>query len=367
MRRTPFDVYEFKGSFYDIGRQYGEACRERIKETIEEVWVRMIKAYNPEADKKQMVAIGKRFLDSYKGEPDLLDELKGIAEGANVNFDEVLFIQTGIELLEYWPKLVKGETKVNPAKIGGCTSFAATGKATKNGETISGQNEDWIPTSEPILMRLQPDKGPRVLGLTLPGCFVTEGINSAGLACQANLIVTTNSGIGIPPDGGMRQKVLHQKNIGDALGAIYTTKRASASNFVIASDEGDIIDVEATRDDVSVLHPQNYILVHTNNLVTERFKDTDLMAQLLPDSYLRVNRMRRLMEEHYGELSVDIMKKLLTDHNGRPDSICRHLDVEDPPDQRLLTVASIISVPREQKMYISNGNPCENDYLEYRL
>lgn len=360
MRREnikPLDVFDFKGTFYEIGCQYGEACRERIKDTVE-LWVGMIKGYHPEADKKEMVSIAQTFLEPYKDEPDLLDQIKGIAEGSEVSFEEIVLIQVAVQLVEYFPKL---------RKLGGCTSFAATGEATKNGETIIGQNWDWVPGSEPILIRVHPTKGPRFLGYTLPGMFTILGINSEGIGNNANLIVSTKSCVGVAPYGGVHQKVLQQKNLADSIGAICTTKRASADNFMMASYEGDIIDVETTQDDISVLYPEKGLIVHTNNFLTERFKSADLAAQLFPDSYLRVNRLTTLMEEHYGELSVEVMKKLLTDHNDYPDSICRHIDKEDPPETHLFTRASIISVPKEQKMYISNGNPCENEFVEYKL
>ncbi len=360
MRREntkPLDVFDFKGTFYEIGCQYGETCRGRIKDTIE-FYVRVIKGYHPEVDKKEMVSIAQTFLEPYKDEPELLDQMKGIAEGSKISFEEIVFIQLACELSWYFPKL---------RKTGGCTSFAATGEATKNGVTIIGQNYDLPEGSDLILIRVQPTKGPRFLGITLPGKSAILGINSEGIGLVSNGMVSTKLGVGLAPDGGLYQKVLRQKNLAGTIGAIYATKRASAANFVMASYEGDIIDVEATQDDISVLYPQRGIIVHTNNFLTERFKSTDLMAEHLPDSYLRVNRLTRLMEEQYGELSAEVMKKLLTDHNDYPDSICRHIDKKDLPETHLFTRAAIIFVLREQKMYISNGNPCENEFVEYKL
>lgn len=46
-----------------------------------------------------------------------------------------------------------------------------------------------------------------------------------------------------------------------------------------------------------------------------------------------------------------------------PDSICRHVDQEAPLKLQGKTVASVITYPKEQKMCIANGNPCENEYI----
>ena len=63
------------------------------------------------------------------------------------------------------------------------------------------------------------------------------------------------------------------------------------------------------------------------------------------------------------------MKQLLQDHNNYPASICRHTNPRAllPIGKLMKTLVSIISCPAEQKAYISYGNPCENEYLEYGL
>jgi isopenicillin-N N-acyltransferase-like protein len=358
MKREPMPVYDLKGTYYEIGRQFGDVCKDGIKETVQ-FWVDMIKGFYPEVTKESLVSMAEPFIEPYKNHaPELIDEMKGISESSGVSFNEILMCQTAPELLCYFPKL---------QKVGGCTSFAAAGSATKDGKTITGQNWDWTDTCNPILIRVQPEGGVNFLALTLAGMFGICGINSAGIGHQANLIITTNSQVGVPPYGGIHQKVLAQKNLADIVGVLFLTMRASADNFLMASAEGDIIDVEITPDDMEVLYPQNDIIVHANHLLTDRFRSADIGAAQFPDCYLRIARLRKLMDDNHGKLSADLMKKLLTDHNDYPDSICRHIDKPDPPATWMTTRASMICVPGEQKMYVANGNPCENEYIEYKL
>lgn len=358
MRREnlePIELVEVSGTPYEIGRQYGEACSEKIKKMVD-WWAGQVTLLYPEVDKKKMISMTKQFLEPTKEyAPDLVDEMKGIAEGAKVSLEEILFANAVCEPLLYCEKL------------GGCTSFAATGEATKNGETITGQNLDWRKEAELVVLRAQPSEGPKYLALCYVGSLGMMGINSAGIAHQTNLLWSESSGVGVPAFNVINQKILQQKNLADVLGVIYTPKKSGSWNYLMASSEGDIVDVEGHRDDFSVLYPERDFIVHTNNFLTDRLKSTDLVCTTLPDSYLRVNRMTRLIEKHYGELSVDLMKTFLADHNDYPDSICRHIDTEDLPETHLFTRASIISVPKEQKMYISNGNPCENEFVEYKL
>jgi isopenicillin-N N-acyltransferase-like protein len=282
--------------------------------------------------------------------------MKGIAEGAKVSFDEVFFITAFCEVKAYYQQLA-----------GGCTSFACAGEATKNDETIVGQNLDWIPGTELAILRAQPAKGPKSFLLSWSGALAILGINSAGLGLQVNLLLSPDaSGIGVP-FFVLQQKILQQKNMADAIGVIFNASKTGSWNYLLASAEGDIVDVEAIKDDINCLYPENSIITHANCHFTERFKHLDMIGSLLPDAYLRAERLKTLMRRHHGELSSDIMKKLMQDHNDYPDSICRHDDVTGSPDLYYSTKASIVSIPADGKMYITNGCPCENEYVVFRL
>jgi isopenicillin-N N-acyltransferase-like protein len=353
----PLEVIEVKGTWREIGRQYGEAYPEKIKNNIELYLSALTRAYK--ADKKAILSTAQKFakpLEEYT--PEWMDEIKGIAEGANLSFEEVFLLTAARELTTYYPQLT-GCTS-------GCTSFACTGEATKNGETITGQSLDWPPELEPAFLRVQPTEGPKSLLIGTAGCLLLDGINSAGLALQSNLLLSKPSGVGVPVVA-LYQKVLQQKNLADAISVLFNAPKPGSYNYLMASAEGDIVNVEITKDEIDCLFPESDIITHANAHLSPRFKHFDIIGGVYPDSYLRAERMKTLMRRHHGELSVDVIKQLVQDHNDYPDSICRHIDLTGPPEQYLLTRASIISVPAEGKMYVTNGCPCENAYVVYRL
>ena len=95
--------------------------------------------------------------------PEIVDEMKGMAAGAKVDFRDILFLNITYEISV-------------PAVMGGCTSFAAAGQATVNGQVIAGQNFDFIKPWEDylLLLKMKPAPGPRVSGRDrrrLPGAF----------------------------------------------------------------------------------------------------------------------------------------------------------------------------------------------------
>jgi isopenicillin-N N-acyltransferase-like protein len=163
--------------------------------------------------------------------------------------------------------------------------------------------------------------------------------------------------------------VLTSENIGEAIGTIASAGRRSAKNYLLASDQGDIVDLEVTMDDLDVHYAEGGILTHANYFKTDRFKSADLAPVYWPDSYIRCQRLFQLIKNHHGRLSVNVMQQLLQDHNNHPSSICRHLNPRNPlPMGRMVkTLVSLISCPKERKAYIALGNPCGNEYLEYQL
>jgi isopenicillin-N N-acyltransferase-like protein len=222
-----------------------------------------------------------------------------------------------------------------------------------------------------VVLKMKPNKGPGILAVAPAGGLGLIGFNSAGISLNLNLLRNKDS---LTPQGEVPshiilRKVLNSESVGEAIGTIASAGRRSAKNYLLASGQGDIVDVEVTLNDIDVHFGQRGIITHANCFKSDRFKQADMAPVLSPDSYIRYPRLLQLMEDHYGNLTADVMKQLLEDHNNRPDSICRHPNPGNPlPIGRMMkTLVSIISCPEEQKAYIALGNPCENEYLEYKL
>jgi isopenicillin-N N-acyltransferase-like protein len=291
--------------------------------------------------------------------PEIVEEMKGMAAGAKVDLQEILFLNITYE--------------ISTPSVMGCTSFAAAGEATAGGGVITGQNFDYVKPWEEfvILLKMKPASGPQIMAVTAAGCLGLIGLNSAGMSVNLNLLKNKDS---MTPRGGVPthiilRKVFSCQTISEAITAIASAEGRAAKNYLLTSRQGDIIDIETTTDDLDIQFPERGILTHANYFKTDRFKSADLAPMFLPDSYIRSYRLFQLMQSHHGSLSVDVMKELLQDHNNHPGSICRHPNLMSPlPIGKMMkTLLSIISCPGEQKTYVALGNPCENEYFEYIL
>jgi isopenicillin-N N-acyltransferase like protein len=349
-------IVEAGGGHYDMGFQYGSACPEiaHMRDMTFQLF-----GGGEEVNNLKEKYIPMYFPYAEKYAPEIVEEMKGMAAGAKVDFEDIFFLNITYE--------------ISAVPVIGCTAFAAAGKATATGEVIVGQNFDYIENWEEfiVLLKMSPAQGPRFMAVTAAGCLGLIGLSSAGLSVNLNLLRDHNSltpHAGVPTHMILR-KVFMGRNLGEAITAIASAEGRAAKNYLLTSAQGDVIDVETTTNDVDIQYPENDIFTHANSFKAERFKSADTAPLLSPDSFVRTRRLYQLMEDRHGKITVDVMKQLMQDHNNHPGSVCRHQNPDAPlPIAKLMkTDASIISSPKEQKAFICLGNPCENEYIEYRL
>lgn len=339
-----------------MGFQYGTACPE-IRKMLDIT-------YQVFGGRDKARELAEKYIPMYLPAaegyaPEIVDEMKGMAAGAKLDFQDIFFLNITYE--------------ISVPTVMGCTSFAAADEATSSGEVIAGQNFDFLSMWEEVIviLKMKPTHGPNILAVAPAGSLGLIGLNSAGISLNLNLLRNKDS---LTPNGGVPshiilRKVLTSENIGEAIGTIASAGRRSAKNYLLASDQGDIVDLEVTMDALDVHYAEGGILTHANYFKTDRFKSADLAPVYWPDSYIRCQRLFQLMKNHHGRLSVNVMQQLLQDHNNHPSSICRHPNPRNPlPMGRMVkTLVSLISCPKERKAYIALGNPCGNEYLEYQL
>lgn len=356
-KRHRLKVIECSGTFFEIGEQYGMACRDNLVSSIESVF-RDIGMMN-RAEREEITAMARKFLPAVeKYDPELIEMLRGQAEGARVTFDQLFTLRCKLELGMYYQRIKSL-----------CTSFIATGEATRGGKTIIGQTYDLTPgTSVDLVRTLFPD-GMRQLSLVFAGGGAGElPLNSAGIGMALNIMLSpVEARLSNVPCTCVIPRAMRQKRIGDALGIICGSGR-SILYYGFASAEGDIIGIETRPDMYNVIQPERDMLVHANNYLTEEFKASERIGMVgRACSYIRLQRLNRLMEKHYGDITVEVMEELLADHNNYPNSICGHVNEELPPAARGQTLAAVIMLPEDGVMYATGGQPCLFEFEEYTV
>ena len=184
-------IIHLSGSHKEIGRQLGESCRQQITHSIENARILLDEAYyDLELTWEGAQIQSHKYLPfAEENYPQYVEEMAGIAQGANVPFDEVVVLNVMEAVASDALHLTK------------CTSMAVNQQRTANNKVLVGHNEDWIPEDEPdvVLLKVTPDDEPSFLAMTYGGLLPNIGINEHGICQCCDTVYPKDSRIGVPP------------------------------------------------------------------------------------------------------------------------------------------------------------------------
>ena len=78
--------------------------------------------------------------------------------------------------------------------------------------------------------------------------------------------------------------------------------------------------------------------------------------------YRRINQLLTPIRGGKEKLNMTKAEALLKDHDGRPESVCRHPNSAFPEDERYQTVVSVVMDLYTGQIKATMGSPCENSY-----
>jgi isopenicillin-N N-acyltransferase-like protein len=355
-------VIEVSGDRRDIGRQHGEAARSQIKASIAFYQQSFKRASGLGWDEiLQQAPRWTGIVEEYL--PGIGEELRGIAEGAGIRYEEVLALNARGELSHGNP-FADGEE--NPE---GCSSYAILPEASADGHVYAGQNWDWLAETGDTIVLLkitQPGK-PTVFMQTEAGQIGRHGANSAGIALNANgLGGRFGKGVAIPQPF-IRRKILESSDMQGALKAAFDSKQSVCTNLVITHRDGFTIDLETTPARHGWMYATDGILVHTNHFIS--FVPEQIAATYRPfsvNSLWRLDRLKRGLEAVRDAKGSDgVFKAIvaaLQDHFGYPNSLCKHDDDRVGTGDRYHTIASSIVDLTSGEYWLAAGPPCRGTY-----
>jgi isopenicillin-N N-acyltransferase-like protein len=329
MSNDSFARLHVKGSPHEIGRQHGAAFRAKIQDNVG-VYLDLFRYYG-KLDRDGVRARARGFIPIIEDfDADLMDEIRGIADGADCALEEIVALNSRTELM-----FKDGGSNF---RHGECTAMAAMPEATADGHMLLGQNWDWMTRIQDncVVLDIEQTGKPRVLTFTEAGFVGKFGMNEAGLGLCANLLVGAESRPGVQFHLFCRG-ILNSPTLSEA------------------------IDVEASPNGADYLYDPSGILTHTNHF-EGRFAGEDQGRKHVPDTVVRYCRSGKLMKRQAGEVTTETFRTILADHANHPNSICRH-PVEDAPElEHMQSNASLVMDLTEKTLDIAYGNPCRAEY-----
>lgn len=353
-----FPMIELKGSPYEIGFQHGKVLTAEIRANLK-LYFEMVNGYTGMDPDLCLTRAGKFQEAIREHAPELLEEMQGMAAGAEVSLDEILFLNARTELVSRKPS--------TETQSGECTAIGLTGERTTNAQAIIAQNWDWherVSATSAVFL-LEPADAPKAVFLAEAGQVGKIGLNQYGVGVALNILMTGEMAYGLPVHVLLRM-VLGTRSAGEAVSLIKNCPRGGTSHFLIGDEGGGMMGLELTPDTVAELKPESGAVIHTNHYCDAALAEKDVGRLLMVDSTARFDRAVSLVSGRK-QWDVQSLSELFTDHAGHPGSICRHVNRSDPEYLHMMTVASIIIDLAARKMFVTHGQPCKAAYQEVAL
>ena len=348
-------VVSVSGTYDRMGYEVGQDCTELARELLRLARVRL-KGKSIAWDKA--LATSSKFLPYAEDyDPELCEFLRGYAEGSGQSFSD-LFVHFCFD------------------EKGFCTDVSVNDTVTADGSVLSAHSEDWSPIYDGcvVMVKGRPKNGPSFMSLGLCGLEFDCGMNSAGLSFSGNSLYHNDMRIGIPRMFVSR-RILASRNIAEAIVSAVPDKRSSSYNHNLCHAGGDIFCIEGSATDFAAIPGDEGYLVHTNHYLSPSMAKYETIFQgpggNSPGngigSLTRYHRARGLLRRHLGEVTVDTLKSIMSDHANHPASICCHSDESKPLEERGETIFAVIFDLVDSRMLVCPGNPCESEFKEYML
>lgn len=358
-RRYP--TVRVSGGPRERGRQYGEQARERVRISREGyeaafgqsagwTWAQAV-----EAAAVMEHPIAEAF-------PQYLEELHGIAEGAGLPFADILTINCRTEVI--WAASARKASAQRASRE--CSSLAVLGSRTSSGSLLVGQTWDWLVLGFDtlVLLEVEQPEAPNFVSVVEAGLLAKSSLNSSGIAVTTNSLVTSHDrgDPGIPYHVVLRA-LADAETVTDAINVVQQHVRASAANYLIASSDDVAVDLEVGPGDyrtVNPVLPTDGVLVHTNHFLRHPQGQDEVSVYAMPDSLIRLGRVEPAVRAYPGKHDPESLHRILSDHADFPASVCCHPDPREGEVEQWATVMAVVMEPRQRRMWVSHGNPCES-------
>ncbi len=346
MQHFPF--FEVAGSPFDVGRGVGERFRAAIQEQLSGALDVAAREGLSREDALGWAQAQVPKLEKLGGEA-WIEELRGLSEGADIPFAGAVALQ------------VRPGSGAMPE---GCTSLGVSGDATVSGQPLGAQNRDLVPAyrRRMCVLLLRPRGRPALLMHSVPGELGGVGLNEHGLSLFANSL-WARSGRNWQAAPVTRRALLECASCDEAVERAQTMDGPTVGSLLLIDAAGRIRNLETLPGARAVIARDTGVFVHTNHCLDTALTPYEAEQTPSPGSPGRCTRMQALLDEAAGKVDVAAIARMLADHAGRPEPICRHAQNEKAWE----TASAVITEPATRTLHLSFGPPCEGRFATYRL
>lgn len=354
-------VLEVSGSFYEMGKQHGQAFTEDIRHFTEDrVQLSMSDTWTGRSlSCETVLALADACVQEHEAySPELMDELRGISDTTGLSLGELIINNGFTDFIDVvYAEGAAYEAKLPQHAMDDCTAFLVSNERAADKSGLIGQTWDMHDTATPyvILLRGTPDNAPNFLAFTNTGCVGMIGMNEHGISIGINNLQGGDGQIGVTWVFVIR-KALMQDNIQDALACITEAKLAGAHNFILMDKHGEGYNIEAMSTNHHVTRLDADTIAHTNHCVYEQ---TSALERPRPENSGTTTHERLQLAQAFLQDTAITPEKLMA--MTRMDTIC----AQSTPPYHVESSGAAIMRPATGDFWATWGPPANNEYEHF--
>jgi hypothetical protein len=320
-QRDGFRVVRLRGSGYERGYQHGTVLRDSVRYFRDAFYRDLLYARSRVLGLSlsgiflTLATRMERFIPREQR-----DEMRGVADGAGINYRDVLILNAFDDAIHGVSKLATVATWAQRVRgYFACSSFVRLGES----GPIHGRNLDYMVADSAVdpdgivtrvlrenvvLFINEPDRGRPFTSVAWPGYIgVVTGMNAAGISLACHTSWTPGETIhGVPLPLLYRHVVQYAGSISQAEYLLRRARKTIGNNLSMASAaERDARAVELTPGHVSTWAPRDGALAVTNHFQDPALGEPQERAGwVFPNSISRLERLHELLPETPPTLSA---------------------------------------------------------------
>ena len=339
--------FTVSGTREEMGRQYGELCRDLIHGFVEGR-VLAVEAYFAEAghrDTRPLFESGAACLEQVREfDPEGYVEHLNIAEGAGI---DPVTLFTAANMTDVRDIVLLPASAISPEDEG-CTAALVPPSLSLNGSSLQGQTWD---LNEPdvkyvIALHQVPESGPEVWTVTCAGCQTLMGMNEHGVTVGTTNLKTKGAQVGIP-----YLSVLHlalRQGTREAASEIVERALVAGSHSYWVGDGEGAIEWERSPLAAYSRTTGTGPLARSNHCLFD--ENISKEAEVPESTHVRLTRMQELLEQSDQHTPQSLMRIFANRSDGRL-SINRYAEDQSGGT----TNAVVVCNPAELEMLACRG------------
>lgn len=356
-----------EGSPFNRGLIHGKTLKKEIVELVNLWKIELQKYYRTAPDVFITQFLNKtNYIPAIeKYTPDLLEEVKGIAEGSGIDFNSIFAFQLLDEFL------------LNGEEFSGnyCSSIGINKINEK--PAYLAQNWDILAFLKGFQIVLHiKNEGSDIESFVFiySGFIGAFGMNNKGVGICVNSINQLNYSKENLPVAFIIRGILEQSNQGDAIKFLHKIKHASPQNYLIGGPEK-IYDFECSANRITplIINDNSQVVYHTNHaLINDDYnqkyldylKKHDEEQTKNDNSHTRFCSLEKRLNIPPKDITIDLIKSALCSDDSKEHPICMNYK----NNSSLFTLSSTVMVLSEHpEFHIAFGPPDVTPYKIYKF